>query len=139
MSLATWLVVETPESRGGTITLAISRRVVGDTPFRWRATFRQVSKWAANGGLEDYYCDTFSNYMFIDPSGGQHPLNIGTQYSLGPGPCPQSGSNMPRGGDGYSYMGICLAMLEIFVILMPLPQFPSMFIRRTVQSTNFPF
>ncbi len=43
-------------------------------------------------------CSTMSNYMFLDPSGGQHALGLATQFS-NEGACPWDGLDVQNFGD----------------------------------------
>lgn len=45
-----------------------------------------------------FSCSSFSNYMFQDPSGGQHALGLATQLS-GVGQCPQESLSVQSSGD----------------------------------------
>jgi RHS repeat-associated protein len=69
----------------------------------WKYSVPMVSLSAYNvqaGTYPNYYqCQTYSNYMFVDPSGGQHALVIGTQYSQDAGQCPGPGGPASTGGD----------------------------------------
>jgi RHS repeat-associated protein len=52
-----------------------------------------------NNPNSSYTCNSWSNYMFYDPAGGRHALNLGTQLSGGAGPCNGPGSTSGAGGD----------------------------------------
>jgi hypothetical protein len=53
----------------------------------------------AGNSPNTYNCNTWSNYMFVDPSGGQHALRLATQYSSTQGACPWGGLSIQSSGD----------------------------------------
>ena len=70
-------------------------------------SYVQVYDASGNGGTGDnpqqyFNCLTYSNYMFLDPSGSQHSLGLGSQSS-GVAPCPSGGSSTSVGGDPQVY------------------------------------
>jgi hypothetical protein len=59
-----------------------------------------ASEWDITAGNwpNTYTCNTWSNYMFSDGSGGEHALGLGTQFSPS-GACPGDGLGSRQSGD----------------------------------------
>jgi hypothetical protein len=125
-SVSLRLQVPTPKGRGITIPFAFSydsnsvNHIVGSVPNPGYAEWQSNAGYLSQGGWSfsvpmssesawtetdgsypnTYSCSTFSNYMFSDISGGQHPLGLATQYSgAHVGPCTKSGFSAAGGGD----------------------------------------
>lgn len=123
-SVSLRLQVPTPKGRGITIPFAFSydsnsvNHIVGSVPNPGYAEWQSNTGYLSQGGWSfsvpmasesnwtetdgnypnTYSCDTHSNYMFSDSSGGQHALGLGTQLSS-VGPCTKSAFSVGSGGD----------------------------------------
>ncbi len=85
----------------GTAYWAPNSSYLGQGGWTYSVPMASASNWTVKGGNYPTYfdCGTFSNYMFTDPSGGQHALSLGTQFSGSAGTCPGSGFSNSQGGD----------------------------------------
>jgi len=70
------------------------------------ASIGTVTQYVGNPqDLDPTYCYIYANYMFFDPSGGPHALNLASAPSVGPSPseCTQGGGYNNPSGDGVVY------------------------------------
>lgn len=87
----------------GTATWLGSTSYLSQGGWQYSAPMASTGTWTSYVGnphdLNPTTCYVFANFMFTDPSGAQHPLNLGSAPSVGPEPeeCLNAGYMNPSG------------------------------------------